>query len=189
MTAMRLGVTDVFRILALTLAAWSASESHAAPSQRLIVPENAANSLTALGSGQLKAVNYRIQELYGAPNFAVASALYITELRYRPDATYGQAFNTTIGNIEIRLSTTTRQPDGLSEYYAQNPGPDETLVYSGALSISSQFTGPPGQPKDFDIIIPLQTPFLYNPAAGNLLVDLRNFTGSAASLVVRTNRC
>jgi len=183
MIAMHLSVTYVCRILALTLAAWSASESHAAPSQMLIVPVNAANSLAALGSGQLKAANYRIQEVYGAPNFAVADALYITELRYRPDSTYGSNFSTIIGNIEIRLSTTTREPDGLSQFYAQNPGPDETLVYSGALAISSQCTGPPGQPKDFDIIIPLQTPFLYNPAAGNLLVDLRNFTGSAASLL------
>lgn len=182
MIATRLSVTNVCSLLVLALAAWSTSESQAAPVQTLIVPTNAANSLEALGSGQLKSP-YKIQELYGAPNFAVADALYITELRYRPDSTYGTNFSTIIGNIEIRLSTTTRVPDGLSLTYSENPGPDETLVYSGALSISSQFTGPPGQPKNFDIIIPLQTPFLYNPAAGNLLVDLRNFTGSAASLL------
>jgi Calcineurin-like phosphoesterase/Purple acid Phosphatase, N-terminal domain len=185
MISMRLTVTKVCRVLALALAAWlvDPGQAQAAAAQMLIVPGNAANSLEALGSGQLKAANYRIQELYGAPNFTVADSLYITELRYRPDATHGEAFSTTIGNIEIRLSTTTREPDGLSLNYSENSGPDETLVYSGALSISSQFTGPPGQPKDFDIIIPLQTPFLYNPAAGNLLVDLRNFTGSTASLL------
>ena len=185
MIAKHLTVTNVCRMLALALAAWSVGpgRAHAAPAQMLIVPVNAANSLVAFGAGPLTAVNYRIQEVYGAQNFAVTDALHITELRYRPDTTYGRAFSTIVGNIEIRLSTTTRAPDGLSEGYAQNPGPDETLVHSGALAISSQFIGPPGEPKNFDIIIPLQTPFTYNPAAGNLLVDIRNFTGSSASLL------
>src|SRR5262249_39785170 len=33
----------------------------------------------------------------------------------------------------------------------------------------------------FDIKIPLQKPFRYDPAAGNLLIDFRNFSGSGAS--------
>ena len=183
MNAMRLSVTNVCRILALTVAAWSPPKSHAAATQTLIVPANAANTLVAFGAGPLTAANYRIQEVYGAQNFTVTDTLHITELRYRPDTTYGRAFNTIVGNIEIRLSTTTLAPDGLSQNYAQNPGSDETLVHSGSLEISSQFIGPPGEPKNFDIIIPLQTPFFYNPAAGNLLVDIRNFTGSSASLL------
>ena len=37
----------------------------------------------------------------------------------------------------------------------------------------------PGQrAEDFDVVIPLQTPFYYNPAAGNLLYDFRTFSGS-----------
>ena len=185
MKAMRLKVTNVCCVFALAMATGSVGTGpvQAAPAQTLILPANAATSLAPLGSGQLRAANYRIQEVYGAPNFAASTALYITELRYRPDSTHGQAFSTVVGNIEIRLSTTTREPDGLNLNYSQNPGTDETLVYGGALSISSQFTGPPGQPKDFDIIIPLQTPFTYNPAAGNLLVDMKNFTGSSASLL------
>ena len=37
----------------------------------------------------------------------------------------------------------------------------------GAVTLFSTFTGPDGGPKDFDIIIPLNHPFTYNPA-GNL---------------------
>ena len=138
MKAMRLSVSNMFHALAVALAAWSTGtgQMRAATAQTLILPTNAANSLVALGSGQLRAANYRIQEVYGAQNFAVPGALYITELRYRPDSTYGSSFNTVIGNIEIRLSTTTREADALSQNYSQNPGTDETLVYGGALSIS-----------------------------------------------------
>jgi hypothetical protein len=60
-------------------------------------------------------------------------------------------------------------------------GADNTIVFSGALSLSSSFTGPPGGPKNFDIIINLTTPFLYNPAAGNLLMDVRNFNAGTTT--------
>src|SRR5205085_2658583 len=35
----------------------------------------------------------------------------------------------------------------------------------------------------FDIVVPLATPFIYDPAQGNLLLDIRNSSGSSASLV------
>ncbi len=35
-----------------------------------------------------------------------------------------------------------------------------------------------GGPKDFDIVIDLQNPFIYDPAAGNLLLDVRIFSGT-----------
>ena len=41
--------------------------------------------------------------------------------------------------------------------------------------------GPAGGPKDFDIFVPLTRGFLYNPAVGDLLVEIRNFSGSGAS--------
>jgi hypothetical protein len=65
----------------------------------------------------------------------------------------------------------------LSATFANNVGADDTVVFSGPLSLSSAFTGPSAGPKDFDIVITLQTPFLYDPSAGNLLLDVRNFSG------------
>jgi hypothetical protein len=37
-----------------------------------------------------------------------------------------------------------------------------------------------GGAKAFDVVINLATPFLYNPAAGNLLLDVRNFGGGGS---------
>ena len=50
-------------------------------------------------------------------------------------------------------------------------GVDEVVVYDGELTLSSAFSGPSAGPKDFDIIIALQSPFYYDPRAGNLLLD------------------
>src|SRR5262249_18592996 len=50
------------------------------------------------------------------------------------------------------------------------------------LSLSSSFTGPPNGPKAFDILITFATPFLYDPALGNLLLDVRNFSGGSTTV-------
>ena len=65
----------------------------------------------------------------------------------------------------------------MSTTFASNVGSDDTVVFEGPLSLSSAFTGPAGGPKDFDIVIRLMTPFTYDPGAGNLLLDVRNFGG------------
>src|SRR5207249_8841041 len=90
----------------------------------------------------------------------------------------------TLPDIQIDLSTTSAGDDGLSTTYANNVGADDTVVFTrGALTLSSAFTGPPDGPKDFDIIITLTTPFLYNPALGNLLLDVRNFGGGFTTVL------
>src|SRR5437899_2488814 len=76
--------------------------------------------------------------------------------------------------MQINMSTISAGPDGLSTTFATNVGANDTIVYArGTLALSSSFTG--AGPKDFDIHIIFTTPFLYNPAAGNLLLDVRNF--------------
>src|SRR5262249_31928739 len=42
--------------------------------------------------------------------------------------------------------------------------------------LSTQNTGPVEGPKDFDIVVHFTTPFIYNPAEGNLLLDVSSFT-------------
>ena len=161
----------------------------AAQADTLVAPNNLATADYPFGAGTLVASNYHAQQVYGAQHFPAGIALLITELRFRPDRQYGNAFNTIITNIQVRLSTTAKNPDGLSTTdglsatFANNIGADEVVVFSGALSMSSQFIGPPTGPKNFDMVIPLTTPFIYNPAGGNLLLDVRNISGSTASAV------
>ena len=128
--------------------------------------------------GQTGLTSQRYQQLYAASQFG--SGGLITQIIFRPDATSGQAFTSTLSDIQIDLSTTSAADDGLSTTFANNVGANDTVVFArGPLTLSSAFTGPPNGPKDFDIIITLTTPFLYNPAMGNLLLDVRNFGGGS----------
>ena len=61
----------------------------------------------------------------------------------------------------------------MSTTFADNVGPDNTLVFSGPFTAAS-----PGCPQNlpvcpFDININFTTPFLYNPMQGRLLLDLK----------------
>lgn len=126
----------------------------------------------------------RYQQVYTASEFdsLAGEGLLITQILFRPDATYGQAFSSVLPDIQINLSTTSAAADSLSTTFADNVGSDDTVVFSGALSLSSSNTGPTGGPKDFDIVINLTNPFLYNPNTGNLLLDVRNFGGGITTV-------
>jgi len=102
---------------------------------------------------------------------------WITQIALRPDAPSGAAFSETLPSVAIYLSTTNRPYNNLSKTFATNIGTDVTNVYTGALRLSSAFSGPDAGPKDFDIVITLQTPFWYDPSAGNLLLDVANYSG------------
>ena len=131
-----------------------------------------------LGAPFSVAGTMRYQQVYTASQFGAigTGGGMITGIAFRPDGVYGKAFTHTIANIRIDLATTTAGPGGLSLTFANNVGADDTTVFNGSLTLSSTFTGPAGGPKNFDILIPLTTPFYYNPAAGNLLLDIRNFS-------------
>lgn len=122
----------------------------------------------------------RQQQVFEASEFTFPSVaeLSITQISFRPDEIFGRAFSATIPNIIISLSTTNAAVDGLSTVFDNNVGSDATVVYSGSLLLSSNFSGPLGGPKDFDITIDLQTPFLYKPTLGNLLLDVKNFSNN-----------
>ncbi|NIP17252.1 MAG: hypothetical protein GWM87_03150, partial [Xanthomonadales bacterium] len=72
-------------------------------------------------------------------------------------------------------------PGSLSLTFADNIGSDNTVVFSGPLTLTSADIG--GPPRDFDIIINLQTPFFYDPGDGNLLLDVRRYDVSVSSTV------
>jgi hypothetical protein len=102
----------------------------------------------------------------------------ITRIALRPDAAAGVEFSETLANIQINLTTTSKAPSNLSKTFADNLGSDNTVVHHGALALSSAFSEGPGSSKEFDIVITLQTPFPYDPATGNLLLDIRNYSGA-----------
>lgn len=102
------------------------------------------------------------QIVYNASGFG-SGPITISAFSFRPLG-FGSDIN--ISAATIRLSTTAASENTLSPTFAANFGPSSTVVYNGALNIDSS-----GTPV-FDVTVNLQTPFVYNPAQGNLLLDV-----------------
>lgn len=130
-----------------------------------------------LAAGSYKSMRY--QQVYGAGEFG-AGPLTITGLAFRPDAIFGNPFGPTmLPGMTITLSTTAKSVDGLSDTFASNIGADVVTVFSGTLTLSSGDTG--SGPRDFDISVDFQTPFVYDPTLGNLLLDITNPNSSSTT--------
>ncbi len=149
-----------------------ASTSQAA---QIVVPN--ANA-TVKGDSRLNSAPFndpsRYQQIFAASQFGSAPLL-ITQIAFRPDVTQATPFSNAFSELRIDLSTTSVAVNSLSSTFANNVGANNTTVFDQAVTLSSANLPGPGNTKQFDVIIALTTPFLYNPAAGNLLMDMRNF--------------
>src|SRR4029450_11694734 len=97
---------------------------------------------------------------------------FLTQFAWRPDTTPGPSGPRSL-TLRIYASTTSHSIAGLSTTFAENLGADNTLVFSGTLIWATANLPGPGDTRQFDIVFPFTTPFLYDPAAGNLLLDLQ----------------
>jgi hypothetical protein len=123
------------------------------------------------------ATTMRYQQVIAASEFfgVIPEGGTITYIEFRTDERFGTGFLTTFPSLQFDLSTTLRGPDQLSSLFANNVGSDNVTVQAGALTL---FAGPGADRTGFFV----QTPFFYNPNAGNLLLDIRNFGGGNSTL-------
>jgi hypothetical protein len=115
------------------------------------------------------AYNGEFQQVYTSGAFAGTEPITITGLEFFNTALYdpellGVTTGMNSGTWTISLSTTTADWNTLSSTFTSNIGADNTLVFSGDLSQSWAFGD--------TLHIGLTTPFAYNPANGNLLMDV-----------------
>jgi hypothetical protein len=122
----------------------------------------------------------RYQQVYDKSQFSgfAAGGEYITQLAFRVHSP-GIPFTASISDLQINLSTTAKTPEGLSATFADNVGTDDTVVFpSASVQFATSVSGPADGPQAFDLVITFNTPFHYDPAQGNLLVDIRNSSGA-----------
>lgn len=112
----------------------------------------------------------RMQQVYGAVSFPDLPIL-LTGLSFRRDSAT-VPFDNGVALLTMRLSTTSVQPDAMSSTFAANYGPDLVTVYDSAIEIASQTESLPGNPAPFEIAVPFSEPYSYDPADGNLLVEI-----------------
>lgn len=114
----------------------------------------------------------RIQQLYPGSDFAAQSGpVEITGIAFRPN---NSGPGNTFPHVQVDLSTVSIT--SLSSVFASNVGANDTVDFNAALTLPVVATAPaPGSPGQFEVTIPFTTPFTYDPASGNLLVDIRVF--------------
>lgn len=140
------------------------------------------SSLSPLHTGDLQA---RFQQVYSASLFSnlPPGGGWIQEVIFRTDRG-GNEFLTTLSNVEVSLSTTQLLPDSLSAIFSANVGLGaQTVLGPGPLTLRGSWgPQPPGDPEPDSILFNLHgNPYLYNPQAGNLLLDIQNFEGGFTS--------
>lgn len=140
------------------------------------------NTLNAFPWGRGTAGLYH-QSIYDSSHFTSQGVTYpiiIQGLRWRPN-TNGALTASGYGTATVKLSTCPVDEAVTTAVIAANQGPDLATVFSGAVSWAAQ----PAQvgPCPFGIVVPFSVPFLYNPAAGdlNIEVDLPTQTTAPAS--------
>lgn len=148
--------------------------SYSVVPRSVVVPPGFAEKEDDGQSGVLGYMPMRLQNVYGAQAFPQHPIL-VREIRFRRDASYGAPV--TDGRIRARftMSATPKSPGQLSTVMDDNAGSDATVVFEGELTMSSSGPMVPGGPNPFDLIIPLQVPYVYNPYSGNLLLDIQVF--------------
>jgi len=117
----------------------------------------------------------RYQQVFDAPQFSRLNpgGGLINRIAFRGHGP-GVPFTATVPQLQVNVSTTSKTPDGLSSTFAENVGSDDTQVFSGPFQTAVTFTG---DPTNFEVVINFTTSFYYDPAKGNLLLDVRNTQG------------
>lgn len=165
-------------VISLVLSLVATSPSLRGQNVFIITPEpgnlDGNNFLTPFNTSQ----SGRFQQVYDAALFSSlpAGGGSIFALNFRVDPLQGQSFSAVISNLQINLSTVTLRPDGLSPIFGDNIGANNTTVL-GPVTAGIAGAGGGG----FSVYLSLATPFYYDPAAGNLLVDFQIFTGAGTS--------
>ena len=155
--------------------------------QVIVVPNSLAtndgnDSGTTVSGGP---TSVRAMRIFDASQFAALSGpSLLTQFAWRPDRILGQSGPHSV-NLRIYASTTTRSVAGLSMTFADNLGADNTLVFNGTLNWTTGNLPGPGNTRQFDMVFPCTTPFLYDPAAGNLLLDMQ-LSGNGQSITLDT---
>ncbi len=135
----------------------------------------AGNTATAfpflIKQGGLTSMRY--QQVYAASAFSALDpgGEMITTMVFDPDnPDPNRIYGWSIPSIQISLSTTHQAVDSLSPVLALNVGADDRIIF-GPTTLN--YVGGIGDA----LVFYLAEPFFYDPALGNLLLDVRVFDG------------
>lgn len=142
-------------------------------------------------------LDIRGQSVYGRGQFinaGVAGPVLITQFAFRAEAGLLGPASLSATSVDIYASTSSYALNSnfgntlITDTFAANLGPDNTLVFSGPLAVSSP--GCAGTDVcPFDLVFAFDTPIQYDPTQGFLLLDIHlvGFSGSGSANAARFN--
>ena len=148
---------------------------------KIVVP-NSLESVEGDVDGTTESTPFRIQILAPSSEFIALPETHrtIIGVSFRPDQTITGPRTSTMDDSLWRLSTTSNAE--LDPVFDQNVGGDVTTVLNSSVTVSTDATGPAEGPRGFDYFVEFDTPFVYDPDAGNLLVDVVSLSGQSPTL-------
>lgn len=164
------------------LVAWSAGAVLYA--QNIVVPnsltEQDGNSSETSPSGPTGALRW--MNVYDASEFGgLSGPALLTQFAWRGDASPGP-WGPRTATFRIYASTTQRPLNQLSTTFAENLGADHVLLFSGTQTHYSSGDQGPGNTRQFDFVTSLTTRYLYDPAAGNLVINFQVLSASGGAV-------
>lgn len=128
------------------------------------------------------AMGTRYQQLFDASYFSnlLPGGGWVRDVVFRAD----QNADSTVGRVsatQISFSTTTKNADSLSPFFANNVGSDNTVFFSAGRSDVLGLSWEQKQgPQSFSALFAADQDgtdgrFFYDPAKGNLLMDIQGF--------------
>ena len=137
------------------------------------VLEDSAN-VFPYGTGASAWPGLRIQHVYDSTHFTsqnVTAPVMITGLRWRAADTAATWTGGTYTPATINLSTAAVDYTATTTNYATNHGANVTQVFSGTVTVQAGTGNGIGIIGPWHVDVQFQTPFLYDPAAGDLCID------------------
>lgn len=151
----------------------SAQQTHVIPNGMAAVPGSTSNNFPWGTSGSTSN-GIRVLSCYDSANFTDAGVDYpvtITRLRWRANDSSLVWAGGSYSQATVSLSTAAVDYAAVSTMWASNHGPDLTVCHSGAVVMQPGIGRGQGLPGPFHIDVPLSTPFVYDPAQGDLCID------------------
>lgn len=127
---------------------------------------------------------FRVVQVFSASEFGLTpgSSGLVTSVSFRFDGSTAQSFSGIWPGAAIGLSTTLRSPDSLSPVFNDNHGADGVNVYNSGAGFFISAVNTTAFPRTFEVVIPFNTPFWYDPSKGNLAMDV--ITGSGGTSLI-----
>ncbi len=155
------------------------------------LPNGAGNSSNSFPWGTSAAgfPGLRVMTCYDSSNFTTAgltTPIRITRLKWRANDSTSSWTGGTFAQGAVSMATAAVDHTSITTSFAQNAGNDASTVYSGPVHFLAGAGNGIGRSGPVVIDVSLTTPFIYDPAAGDLIIDVdypggNNYSGGTLS--------